>query len=271
MLREYIENCVSEGDPGLAVLVLDGGRVAFESTRGLANLWSKTPITPQTQFYLASVSKPFTAVAIAILEARGSLKYDDPLEKVFSDLPPHLRNITIDQLLQHTSGLGNYLADSSPPNTNEEVLERVRQGKELLFPPGTRFHYSNTGYNLLATCVQNISREKFPDFMKKEIFTPQNMTNTLVCTSLRELADTRAVGYRKTRSSFLPFDYSLETFGDGGIFSSLDDMKKWCLALESFAILKPANQEQLFIPRPLASGEKTDYGRGWALEVTEVS
>ncbi len=88
VLREYIENCVSEGDPGLAVLVLDGGRVAFESTRGLANLWSKTPITPQTQFYLASVSKPFTAVAIAILEARGSLKYDDPLEKVFSDLPP---------------------------------------------------------------------------------------------------------------------------------------------------------------------------------------
>lgn len=269
-LRELIESRVSGDAPGLAVVVIDTGRVAFENTRGLANLGSKTPITPQTQFYLASVSKPFTAIAITILVEQGLLKYEAPLEGILSDLPPHLRKITIDQLLHHTSGLGNYLAESSHPKTNDQVLQSLRESKELLFPPGTKFRYSNTGYNLLATCVQIVSRETFPDFMKKEIFTPQQMTNTLVCTSLGELAATRAVGYRKRGSSFLTFDYDLETYGDGGIFSNLEDMIKWCLALESFAILKPAVQNQLFIPRALPGGEVPDYGRGWAIEETEV-
>jgi CubicO group peptidase (beta-lactamase class C family) len=262
-LQQLIESRVHKDSPGLAVAVLDDGRVAFESTRGLANLDSKASITPDTQFYLASVSKQFTAMAVAILEDRGLLKYDGTLADIFSDLPPHLRGVTLDQLLRHTSGLGDYLADPSPPQTNEEVLQRVRRSKALLFPPGTEFRYSNTGYNLLATCVQTISRQPFPDFMKKEIFAPSGMTNTLVCTSLGALASARAVGYRTNGATFVTCDYALRTFGDGGIFSTLNDIKKWCWALETHLLLKPAKQDQLFTYRALSGGKASDYGKAW--------
>jgi len=262
-LSRLIESRVHEDSPGLAVAVLDDGRVAFESTRGLANVDSKVAITPDTQFYLASVSKQFTAMAVAILEDRGMLKYEGTLADIFSDLPPHLRGLTLDQLLRHTSGLGDYLGDPSPPQTNKEVLQRVRRSKALLFSPGTEFRYSNTGYNLLATSVQTVSRQPFPDFMKKEIFAPLDMTNTLVCTSLGALASARAVGYRTNGATFVAADYALRTFGDGGIFSTLNDMKKWCRALETHVLLKPAKQDQLFTYRALSSRKVSDYGRTW--------
>jgi CubicO group peptidase (beta-lactamase class C family) len=194
-IRQLIESQASEDAPGLAVALLVEGRVAFESARGLANLNSKTAIGPDTQFYLASLSKQFTSMAVALLEDRGLLKFDEPLASVLSDLPAPLHGITLDQMLRHTSGLGDYLANPFPPQTNERVLERVRSSKELLFSPGTEHRYSNTGYNLLATCVQTASQQPFPDFMKKEIFAPLGMTNTQVCTSLTNLAENRAVGY----------------------------------------------------------------------------
>jgi CubicO group peptidase (beta-lactamase class C family) len=262
-LSRLIESHVRKDSPGLAVAVLDDGRVAFESTRGLANLDSKTSIDSDTQFYLASVSKQFTAMAVAILEARGLLRYDETLADIFSDLPPHLRGVTLDQLLRHTSGLGDYLADRSPPETNEEVLQSVRRSRKLLFPPGTKFRYSNTGYNLLATCVQTVSKQPFPDFMNKEIFAPLDMTNTLVCTLLGALDSSRAVGFRAKGAAFVSNDYALRTFGDGGIFSTLNDMKKWCRALEAHVLLKPEKQDQLFSYQALSSGEDSDYGRTW--------
>jgi CubicO group peptidase (beta-lactamase class C family) len=262
-LSRLIESRVHKDSPGLAVAVLDDGRVAFESTRGLANLDSKASITSDTQFYLASVSKQFTAMAVAILEARGLLRYDGTLADIFSDLPPHLRGVTLDQLLRHTSGLGDYLADPSPPQTNEEVLQRVRRSRKLLFPPGTEFRYSNTGYNLLATCVQTVSQQPFPDFVKKEIFAPLDMTNTLVCTSMGALDSAWAVGCRANGATFVSNDYALRTFGDGGIFSTLNDMKKWCRALEAHVLLKPEKQDQLFSYRALSSGKVSDYGRTW--------
>ncbi len=267
-LRQLIDTQAHDDTPGLAVAVLEAGQVACESTRGLANSDSKASITPDTQFYLASVSKPFTAMAIAILEDRGLLKFEDTLPTIFSDLPPHLREITLDQLLRHTSGLGDYLSDPFPPQTNEKVLQGARRSKELLFPPGTEHRYSNTGYNLLATCVQTVSHQPFPDFMKKEIFAPLGMANTLVCTSLSDLAENRAVGYCTNAGTFVTCDYALRTFGDGGIFSTLNDLKKWCRALETHALLKPARQEQLFTRTVLSGGKVVDYGRGWFVSDT---
>ncbi len=276
-LRRLVEGRAREDTPGVAVAVLDGGRVAFESTRGLANLHSKAPIGLDTQFYLASVSKQFTAMAIAILEDRGLLQYEATLQASFRDLPSHLRTITVEQLLRHTSGLGDYLAEPSPPQTNEEVLQRVRQNKELLFAPGTEFRYSNTGYNLLASIVQITSRQSFADFMKQMLFTPAGMSNTLVCTSLNALGQERAVGYHaKGAFTFVTSDYPLRTFGDGGIFSTLNDLSGWCRALQQHLLLKPAKQDQFFIRRALSGGETPDdksgwfYGRGWFVADTQL-
>ncbi len=268
-LRQLLESHASEDTPGLAIAVLVDDRVAFEGTRGLANLESKAAIGPDTQFYLASLSKQFTSMAVALLEDRGVVKFDEALATVLSDLPAHLHGITLDQMLRHTAGFGDYLAGPFPPQSNEGVLEGVRRSKKLLFPPGTEHRYSNTGYNLLATCVQTASQKPYPDFMKKEIFAPLGMTNTQVCTSLKDLAGNRAVGYCTNAGTFTTCDYRLRTFGDGGIFSTLNDMKKWCRGLATYALLKPAKQEQLYTRTLLPNGKVVDYGRGWGVSETE--
>jgi CubicO group peptidase (beta-lactamase class C family) len=267
-LRQLIDNAAGENTPGLAVAVLKDGQIAFQRTRGLARMGSASPINSNTQFYLASLSKQFTSMAVAILEDRGLLGFDQALTNIFGDLPQQMHGITVDHLLRHTAGLGNYPFDQSRPDTNEEILQDVKRSKKLLFPPGTESRYSNIGYNILGTAVARVSGQPFPRFLSKEIFEPVCMTNTLVCTSLKALSAGRSVGYHKEKGKFEVSDYTFRTFGDGGIFSALNDMMAWCRAIEGHRLLKAEKQEQLFTPTILPGGKKFPYGRGWALPET---
>jgi CubicO group peptidase (beta-lactamase class C family) len=264
-LRQLIDDAVGEDTPGLAMAVLQEGGVVFERTRGLACVKSKSRIGADTPFNLASVTKPFTAMAVALLEERGALRYEEALTNIFTGLPPHTHGITVDHLLRHTSGLGDYLQESPRAETNEEVLQGVRRSKKLLFAPGTDYLYSNTGYNLLASVVSQVSGQSYPMYMKKEIFEPLGMSNTWVNTSIEALPSTRAVGYQKQGDHFEVRDYDLTTFGDGAVYCTLNDMKAWCRALDTYRLLRKEKQEQLFTAAMLPGDKKKDYGRGWSL------
>src|SRR5215472_368864 len=161
------------GSPGFAVLVMTNGRVAVKQGYGLADLQAKTPVTSSTNFRLASFTKQFTAMAIMLLAHDGKLSYEDKLERFFPEFPAYGRSITIRQLLTHTSGLPDYediyeekfpgvTAGAIPQITDDGVLKLLEQQTKGMFAPGTQWHYSNSGYAVLARIVETVSGMPFP-------------------------------------------------------------------------------------------------------------
>jgi CubicO group peptidase (beta-lactamase class C family) len=209
--------------PGAAVVVLRGGDVVLRECHGLADLELHTPVTPATSFRLASVTKPFIAEAIAMLVARGALRYDDVVT----------HNATIRQLLTHTSGLVDY-EDLLPPDRTEqvrdgEVLRLLAEAPRTLFPPGTRFRYSNSGYVVLGALIERASGRPLESFLHDELFAKHGMR----ATTLGPPAANRAYGYDRDGGRWVRRDQSVTsaTRGDGGIYSSIDDLARWAATL----------------------------------------
>ena len=235
LFRDY------SGDvPGASVVVIRDGRVVLRKSYGLADVEARVPVTPATNFRLASVSKQFTAAAIAILGKRGALSYDDPIVKYLTTLPAYARPITIRHLLTHTSGLPDY-EDFIPAAATEQVhdadvLRLVEATDHADFPPGSRYRYSNTGYVFLGLIVEKVSGIPFAAFLKREIFEPLGMHGTAASPNVVH----RAYGYTRENGAWVRRDQSITsaTLGDGGIYSSIDDLVQWDKALET-ATLTP--------------------------------
>lgn len=248
LMRDY------DGDvPGASVLVLRDGHVVERASYGLADLEARVPVTPRTNFRLASMTKQFTAAAIGILARRGALSYDDPITRFLPALPPYARAISIRQLLTHTSGLIDY-EDLIPNERSEQVsdldvLHMVEKTDHTLFPPGTKYQYSNTGYVLLGLIVANASGMPFGEFLKREIFEPLGMRGT----QMGPPAHDRAYGYTRQDGAWVRRDQSVTsaTQGDGGIYSSIDDLAKWDASLSPGDDTVPTDDP------------KTRYGYGW--------
>ena len=214
--------------PGASVLVVRDGHVVRRASYGLADLAAHTRVTPQTNFRLASMSKQFTAAAIEILAARGKLSYDDPITRFLPSLPAYAQRITIRQLLTHSSGLLDY-EDLIPSERTEQVsdldvLHLLENTDHTLFASGTGYRYSNTGYVFLGLIVAKVSGISFPAFLKREIFEPLGMHGT----ALSQI-EHRAYGYTRRDGAWIRRDQSVTsaTQGDGGIYSSIDDLAKW--------------------------------------------
>ena len=180
--------------PGIAVEIIDHGQVILNKGYGLANLETKAPVTPDTQFFLASCSKQFTAMAIMLLQQSGKLNYDDPITKYFPEFPDYARKITIRNLLNHTGGLPEYdtvmvkagkveeakdhwpRAANTPPSAYEptahDALEFLATVPAPQFPAGEKFTYSNSGYVILAQIVEKVSGMRFAEFVQQNIFRP---------------------------------------------------------------------------------------------------
>jgi len=169
--------------PGAAVMVIRDSRPIFVKTYGLANLEKNIPVKTNTNFRLASVTKQFTAMCIMILVERGKLTYDRTLTEIFHGFPDYGCNITIHHLLKHTSGLVSY--ESLVPETateqilDEDVLHIIMSQDSTYFSPGAEYHYSNSGYTVLAMVVEKISGKSFAGFLKENIFEPLGMKNTV--------------------------------------------------------------------------------------------
>lgn len=256
------------------LLVARHGTVLYNRCFGFADFRNSTPLTPETPFQTASISKTFTATAVLLLHQEGKLNIDSLVVKYIPEFP--YPRITVRHLLNHTSGLQNYMwvlerswTQSRKP-TNEDMLQTfIRQRRPLDFTPGSRFAYSNTGYAILGLLVERVSNQRFPDFMHERIFGPLGMTNTFVYDVHEgETPSVRAFGFRPNRGRFaLINDVSHDgVMGDKGIFSTANDLYKWDQAIYQNQILLPEIWEKAFANTILQNNTPVNYGLGWRLQ-----
>ena len=260
------------GAPGAAVAMVDHGRFAFVRVYGLADLERGTPVTASTNFRLASLTKPFTALAIMLLVRDGRLTLDERVADVLPEFPAYGRDIRIRHLLTHTSGLRAYqdfVSDAATRHVKDrDVLTLLRRTDRLLFPPGTAFRYGDSGYAVLALVVEAVSRQPFAAFVRDRIFARAGMLSSVVWEPGVSEVRNRALGYAATASGFRLADHSNTStvLGDGGIYSSVRDLLAWDRALDERTLLDARLQQLTWTPAALDDGTKLRYGLGWFLE-----
>lgn len=284
-LIELFEYCKEISRFSGSVLIAWHGKIVFEKSFGFADIDKGILNTPQTNFNVASTTKPFTAMTIAVLKDKRKLNFDDPVNHYLSEFP--YPAVTIRHLLTHTSGLPDYLhsppffkyhggvnSDSIdlPPFTNLDILKwLVKSGKELDFEPGSKIKYCNTGYVMLALIVEKVSGQKFADYLKDNVLIPSGMTNSLMYNLIdNPPIKNRAMGYIPTldRTSFV---YSKTNrmdgiIGDAGLYSSVEDLFKFDQALYENLIVSRETLNEIFTPCQLNNGQKKGYGLGWILK-----
>ncbi|ANH81519.1 hypothetical protein A8C56_11500 [Niabella ginsenosidivorans] len=260
--RQY----ASAAAPGAAVFVLQG-KDRFVKGYGLADLTKRLPVTPQTQFRLASVSKQFTARSIYELIRSGKLQYTTALGTLFNDLPKAVRAITVRQLLQHCSGILDYEnlipADQHAQLSDEDVLRLIQTKDSVYFQPGSKFRYSNTGYCLLALIVQKLGGMRYEDFVKQQVFDPLALNEALVAHP-GVFIPHRAYGYHPEGNGFRFADQSLTsaTKGDGGVYMSVEAYARWARVLIESAT-DSNGYFNTIIKDPFPVKDGIGYNLGW--------
>lgn len=261
-----------DGDgPGASLLVVRDGVPLVRRGYGFADLEHRVPASPQTDYRLASVSKQFTAAAVLLLAQDGKLSLDDRARKWLPELPPAADAITIAQLLSHQGGLIDYEdvmpADTKVPLRDEDVLDLMAKTDRLYFAPGTSYRYSNGGYAMLALIVQKASGMTFQDFLRKRIFQPLGMNDTLAYVREGPPVPRRAFGYSEENGRWVRTDQSMTSsvLGDGGIYSSIDDMARWDAALYDDRLLSDASRAAAFSPKTRTDDPTIEYGYGWRI------
>ena len=268
LMARYVGNV-----PGASLLVLKDGKPLVRRAYGQANLETDEAATPATNYRLASVSKQFTAAAILLLAEDGKLMLDDPIRHWLPELPASTQPVTLRQLLTHSGGLIDY-EDLIPPGTtaqvsDDDVLRLLAATPDLYFPAGSAYRYSNTGYVLLGLVVERASGTGLARFLQQRIFAPLHMDATLLYESGGPDVAHRAFGYSQIDGRWTRTDQSVTsaTRGDGGIYSSIDDLAKWDAALYDDRLLSAASRQLAFSPQVKVTGEPDAefYGYGWRI------
>lgn len=222
--------------PGAAVIVIKDGIQVMNDGFGMTNLRSQKKITPDTHFRIASVSKQFTAMCILLLQAQGKIRVDQPARKYLPTLPAFAGTITIQQLMNHTSGIADYEAliprDQSQQVSDADVLKLVSNSDGLYFEPGSAFRYSNTAFCLLTQIVEKVSGMSYPKFIERYLFEPSQMSTSTIYDESEEITE-RAYGYHQIDGTWVPADQSLTsaTMGDGSVYTSVNEYQKWIKVL----------------------------------------
>lgn len=247
-----------------AILVAEHGDVLYRKGFGKADISTETAFAPDTMSDIGSVTKQFTAMAIMMLAERRRISYDDLVSKYIPEFSgaPHLGTITVRQLLTHTSGIPDYGdlgIDDFGLNQTSLIAALLKRDADIS-KPGMKYRYSNVGYALLAIIVQNVSGQRFSRFLTQEIFLPCGMTNTFVYDGWLAKRSGMAVGY----DTFGQVDNGGPTSkpGDGGIYSTVDDLFRWDQALNTEKLVTRSTLAEAFTPARVEKGEST-YGFGW--------
>ena len=259
--------------PGASLLVLKDGKPVLRRAYGYADLEHGVAATPATNYRLASVSKQFTAAAILLLAEDGKLRLDDSVRRWLPSLPASDQGITIHHLLSHASGLIDY-EDLIPPGTarqlnDGDVLRMLSASTRGYFAPGTAYRYSNSGYVLLGLIIERASGQRLPQFLHQRIFKPLHMEHTLLREPDGPQPVHRAYGYSEQDGHWARTDQDLTsaTRGDGGIYSSIDDLARWDAALYDGRLLRGASRELAFAAHNKVTDEADvdAYGYGWRI------
>jgi CubicO group peptidase (beta-lactamase class C family) len=263
---------LSPAEPGVSIAVVRGGRVLARVSRGAADVEGRQRATPDSNYRLASLTKQFTATAILLLAADQKLKLDQTIDEFFPQMPAYARTITIRHLLRHTSGLWDY-EDLIPARQSTQFKDAAAvrfssTHSTLYFAPGSKFRYSNTGYAALAEIVATVSGMTFAEFLRERVFKPAGMATSVAHEEGISTIPNRAFGYSLRGSTFVRTDQDLTSavLGDGGIYSSVNDLIRWNDALDKALLLPRSALSEATQASVLPDGTPLQYGFGWFLE-----
>ncbi len=275
-VERLLSDYAGEDRPGACLLVRHRGDALFEDCYGMANLEDGVEAEPETSFRLASVTKQLTATAVIQLVQAGKLGYEHNLTQIFPDFPDYGKKVTIRHLLTHTSGLIDYESllpeDQTEQVKDSDVLSLMMEQDSTYFAPGSEFRYSNSGYALLAMAIEHVSGQRFADLLADSIFAPLGMTHTVAHEEGVSTVFKRAYGYDRTESGWEFADQSPTSavLGDGGVYSSLEDLSRWMQVVERrVPLLEPTSLALAFEPTMLSTGDATEYGFGWYIDEFE--
>jgi CubicO group peptidase (beta-lactamase class C family) len=260
--------------PGCVLTIINDGRVIYKRGYGSANLDHDIPISSQSIFYIASVSKQFTAASVALLAIQGKISLDDDIRKYLPEMPRYPTPVTVRQLIYHTGGIREYphlmqLAGvKSQDASDEEVFKVIARQKELNFRPGDEYLYSNSGYFLLAQIVKRVSGKSLREFADENIFKPLGMVNTRFQDDNTEVIKNRVTGYSSRRGGGFSVETTLsDRVGDGGLLTTIDDLVLWD---RNFYGNKLSGGQELIdlllTPGTLNNGNKQNYVFGLDVE-----
>ena len=273
-LDRIFEKWNKPNSPGCALSVIQNARIVYKHGYGIADLDHDVPITPATVFHVASVSKQFTAAAVALLSQQGKLSLDDDVRKYIPELPDLGARITIRHLIHHTSGLRDQwelleLAGwrySLDLITDDDVLEMVSRQTALNFRPGEKHLYCNTGYTLLAMIVKRISGQSFREFTRTHFFDPLGMKNTHFRDDHAEIVKNQAYGYNPAKGDTFGLSITnFDTVGATSLLTTVEDLALWDQNFYDKRIGGSTFVEQLHERGRLNNGEQLDYAFGLTL------
>lgn len=261
--------------PGCALGVIEKGKLVYQRGYGSANLDYDVPISSETVFYLASVSKQFTAACAVLLAQEGGIALDDDIRKYFPELPEYEETVTIRHLLHHTSGLKDYLTLMSvmgrnfeDVHTHEEALQVIAGQAGLNFPPGEKYMYSNTGYLLLSELVKRVTGKSMREYADEKMFQPLGMQHSHFHDDRGMIVKQRAVGYSRQQGEGEEDRFAINDLrnfaliGSGGLCSNIEDLSLWDQNFDHAKVGGPEFVETMLTRGKLNDGTQIDYACG---------
>jgi len=229
--QRVLDDAVEPGAPGCSAAVGIKGQVVWTGVRGIADVSTGDPITTDTIFDIASVSKQFTATALLLLVDGGKLALNDPLSRYVPELPAWAATVTTGQLMHQTSGIPEYVGlleaqgfQIGDRTTEDQALQALVAVPKLEFPPGSQFEYSNSNYLLLGEIIRRVSREPLPQFVNEQIFRPLGLK--MVVDPTRQIRG-KAIPYEKGSEGYRATTSGWEQVGDGGIQTTPSELVRW--------------------------------------------
>ncbi len=254
---------------GLSVIITEKDSILYIGNFGSTDLDKASPITENTIFDIASVSKQTTGMAIALLEDKGEIDVNDKISKYLHDLPEFMNDVTIDQIIHHSSGIRDWpvlfgLKGWQPeePLSLDVIYEMLKKQESLNFTPGTEFSYSNSNYNLLAKIVETVTNTTFNSWMQESIFSPLGMNNTYFVENSNPKEEVMAISYVYTGHEYIPFSNNLNAPGSSSLRSNASDMSKWMTNFHSKSLGGNSAFDKMTQKGSLDNNETIDYGYG---------
>ena len=263
--------------PGVSLAVCRNGKLIKATGYGLGNVEWNGAVTPETIFQTGSVGKQFTAMAVMMLFQEGKIGLDDNVGKYIPESPAVWKDVTIRNLLTHTSGIADYGGDVGSlgnqaidlrKDYTEEDLVKAFSPMKMDFQPGEKWSYSNTGYVLLGIVIRRVTGQFYGDFLQQRIFKPLGMNSTHIV-SEADIVPQRSGGYRLDKGELKNQEWvapSLNTTADGALYTNVLDLAKWDAALREKKFLTSSSYELMWSPVKLNDGKTYPYGFGWFLE-----
>ncbi len=259
---------ISRGTPGLALAVAVDGKIVYSESFGYADLEERVPIWPTTKFRIGSISKPLTATALMQLVEAGKLDLDAPVQKYVPSFPEKGAPITVRMVAGHLAGIRHYEGDEMYQQRHyDNVLQglKIFENDPLVSPPGSKFHYSSYGFNLLSAVIESASGQPFLAYMQEHVFTPMGLVHTTADQNT-QIIEQRSRFYELAKDGHqenAPYVDNSYKWAGGGFLSTAEDLVRFGSTMFQPGFLKPETLKIMFTPQKTKAGEPIEYGLGW--------